>query len=144
MVTARRKRRARLGLGRERRMRRRAYYLRAELEGWRFVGELGQPAFNSGWSVGDIADPPAFKIDSRGVVHLRGTAHRTSGAGVRPYTLPLGYRPVHRIHRYVQEPVTFFVFILQVCENGELIVTSIDAIGEADVAFDSIRYRIDS
>lgn len=144
MITARRKRRARLGLGKARRLRRRAYFLRAEQEGWRFVGQSGEPAFNSGWSVGEVDDPPAFTIDTRGVVHLRGTARRTSGAGVSPYTLPFGYRPSHRVHRYVQEPVTFFVFVLQVRENGVLVVTSPDSIGAADVAFDGIRFRIDS
>lgn len=144
MVTPRRKRRARLGLGPERRMRRRNYYLRAELEGWRFVGEADEPAFNTGWSIGDIADPPAFKLDSRGVVHLRGTARRTSGAPVSPYTLPFGYAPNHHIHRWVQEPVALNIFLLQVRNTGVLVVTHTNAIGAADIAFDGVRFRLDS
>ena len=61
-------------------------------EGWRYVGETDQPAFENGW--GNLAGETklAFRIRESGVVDVHGAVvNGTPDATI--VTLPEGYRP---------------------------------------------------
>jgi microcystin-dependent protein len=64
---------------------------------WREVGDSGEPDFQNGWeNSGGSYETLAFKIDSAGVVHLKGRIQGGTPNTVI-FTLPLGYRPNKKI-----------------------------------------------
>jgi hypothetical protein len=63
--------------------------VRVSGETWHRVGDVGEPAFENGYSE---FNPCRFRRDSSGVVHLHGTVNvGTDGAAM--FTLPPGYEP---------------------------------------------------
>ena len=60
-------------------------------EGWHYVGESGEPAFQNSWANVSGSVKMAFRIRESGVVDIQGTVAPGSSAGV--FILPDGYRP---------------------------------------------------
>lgn len=76
---------------------------RGPQEGWRRVGDPGEPAFAPEWTY--AAGPPVHYVeffkDQAGIVHMTGIAEHVgaTGAGTDDaFTLPAGYRPGRRLH----------------------------------------------
>ena len=63
--------------------------------GWHYVGEAGEPAFNSTWANISTLPKLAFRRREAGVVDLQGTVTPGASAvtGTAIFTLPEGYRP---------------------------------------------------
>jgi hypothetical protein len=68
-------------------------------EGWHYIGDPGQPAFENGWSNYDagshdsaVWQHAAFAIDTDNVVHLRGLV-KGGTIGATIFTLPSSYCP---------------------------------------------------
>lgn len=59
---------------------------------WMTVGATGAPAFQNSWSAGALGQPPRFRKDAAGNVHLFG-AMEGGGTGTVAFTLPAGFRP---------------------------------------------------
>ncbi len=68
------------------------------VSGWNVVGAAGQPAFQNTWvNFGGANSTAAFRADSNGYVHLKGTVKHGSTATTGytvVFTLPAGYRPL--------------------------------------------------
>ena len=64
-------------------------------ESWHYVGEAGEPAFNSTWANISTLPKLAFRRREAGVVDLQGTVTPGASAvtGTAIFTLPEGYRP---------------------------------------------------
>lgn len=61
-------------------------------EGWHYVGEAGEPAFENSWANVSGGVALAFRIRESGVVDIHGGADSgTPGSTI--FTLPTGYRP---------------------------------------------------
>lgn len=61
-------------------------------EGWHYVGEAGEPAFENGWVNVSGVGKLAFRVRESGVVDIYGGVDSgTPGAAI--FTLPTGYRP---------------------------------------------------
>jgi hypothetical protein len=63
------------------------------IEGWRVLGQPGNPALNAGFT---MLDEIGFQKDPLGKVHLRGSFSTAPGNGTVAFTLPAGYRPPQR------------------------------------------------
>lgn len=62
-------------------------------EGWRYVGDSGEPAFENDWSNEGSADL-AFRYREPGIVDISGVVKNTTAASTATiFTLPEGYRP---------------------------------------------------
>lgn len=61
-------------------------------EGWHYVGEAGEPAFNSSWGNHTARTMLAFRIRETGVVDIQGQIE-SAGTSAHIFTLPVGYRP---------------------------------------------------
>lgn len=70
-----------------------------DVEAWRSVGAVGQPAFQSNWVNEHASDRPVqFRKTPDGKVHLQGSARSVAGwtaqtASAYLFYLPVGYRP---------------------------------------------------
>lgn len=72
----------------------------AEEDGWHYVGEAGEPAFESSWANNGGANLLAFRIREAGVVDVQGII--TGGTrGSTIFTLPAGYRPTNSATRII-------------------------------------------
>lgn len=86
-----------------------------EGEGWHYVGEAGEPAFENSWAnVGTSGIPKlAFRIREAGIVDIQGTV--TGGSSTnRIFTLPEGYRPAYQSYVPIvgyATPVAAYLFI---------------------------------
>ncbi len=62
-------------------------------EGWHYVGESGEPAFENSWQ-NSSSDLPnlAFRIREAGIVDIYGVVNN-GASGSTVFTLPAGYRP---------------------------------------------------
>jgi hypothetical protein len=61
---------------------------------WHEVGAGGEPAFANSWvNYGSTATTAAFRKDSCGFVHLKGTV-KSGTINTAIFTLPTGYRPI--------------------------------------------------
>jgi hypothetical protein len=69
---------------------------------WHEIGAAGEPAFGAGFSnLGDPHATAAFYLDPIGEVHFKGTiVCPTAASGQRIFTLPEGYRPASKTHRF--------------------------------------------
>lgn len=61
-------------------------------EDWHYVGEAGEPAFNSSWGNHTARTMLAFRIRETGVVDIQGQIE-SAGTSAHIFTLPVGYRP---------------------------------------------------
>jgi hypothetical protein len=68
-------------------------------EGWHYIGDPGEPAFQNGWSNYDVGSHDgavwqhaAYAIDTNNVVHLRGLV-KDGTVGATIFTLPSNYCP---------------------------------------------------
>jgi hypothetical protein len=64
------------------------------IEPWRFVGTIGQPAFQNGWAVANSGFPLRFRKDPLGRVWVTGSASGGT-TGTTVFTLPPGHRPAY-------------------------------------------------
>lgn len=74
---------------------------RAPLNRRRYVGAPGEPAFGSGWTNADAADPAWFLKDDVGFVHFGGSVHRSGGGGTGfqlIFALPSSMRPAFDVY----------------------------------------------
>ncbi len=69
-------------------------FVPAAVGGWHFVGDPGEPAFQSGWEDGAPMgyQRPGFRIDNNHVVHLTGLIEGGT-VGFVAFTLPAAYCP---------------------------------------------------
>ena len=58
-----------------------------------YVGDPGEPGFESNWGSSTVAKTVGFYKDGAGVVHLHGTVNAGAGATPLVFSLPAGYRP---------------------------------------------------
>ena len=67
----------------------------ARVETAHVVGAVGQPAYENDWTppLAATDESLSFYEDPWGIVHLQGSANRTSNAAGVIFTLPDGYRP---------------------------------------------------
>lgn len=99
-------------------------------EAWHVVGTPGQPTFDNPWAPFPGYHSPAFRVDTDGVVHLRGAASYggDNGATSDIFTLPAGYRPAACS---MFDVATFNGFgtqdpegAVEICPNGDVTVYS--------------------
>lgn len=108
--------------------------------GWRFIGDPGEPALSSDFSM-TVGYPIAYFMDSQGFIMLTGECDFVGNfpAGTkRIFTLPLGYRPGKDIH--MVEPASRVPVYIGV--NGEVYGGATAASGFPDLTrLDGIRFR---
>ncbi len=68
---------------------------------WRLVGAAGEPGFVNGWANvgylnGDTEMPTRFRLGGEGTVQVQ--LDVKAGTSATVFTLPIGYRPGHRVH----------------------------------------------
>lgn len=72
-------------------------------EDWHYVGETGEPAFNSTWdNVSVDKYNLAFRIRETGVVDVQGLVLDGGAGPGLVFTLPAGYRPSNRTYSTLQ------------------------------------------
>lgn len=75
----------------------------SEAESWHYIGqtEIGEPAFENGWTnFGGAYENAAFYMDPDGIVHLKGLIKFPTASGAKSitaFTLPDPYRPEYRV-----------------------------------------------
>jgi hypothetical protein len=122
-------------------------------ENWRFVGDSGEPTFNSSWQSTFSGNGRCrFFKDELGNVWLNGSVKKTSAIGFGDviFTLPVGYRPLNGWYYYIVPmniglgyPVSG---VISVRDNGEVTYSGDIAGQAADTQFilDPISYRADN
>lgn len=109
-------------------------------ESVRVIGTTGQPAFSTGWSQYD--NTPTFEWAGfyrfAGRVWLQGLVKKSTAAafGDVIFTLPVGYRPAHRVLLNIQ--TNSVIGRVDVMANGDVVVQTANA---AWLAFDGLSFR---
>lgn len=92
-------------------------------EAWHYIGDVGEPAFQTGWANFGGGHRTARYRKVGDDVTVEGLVVRSSGTGASPFTLPAGYRPpLTVLSAHIDGGNTLSRIDMQA--NGQLVVVS--------------------